>query len=180
MASASADMAAMTRATIATDTIGTGNAGNISLTVLGNLLIDGTGAFFLTGILSSSTPVAAGTNTAGNAGKVSVAAGSLSILNAGEISTHTTGAGLGGEITVIVGGDVALSSGAAISAETSGSGAGGTIALTAQGTLSMSGLTTSITASALIGSSGDAGAVSVTVIGAMGGGAAGDLLRRHP
>ena len=69
----------------------TGNAGKITVKVDGSLSIDGSGAGIITG-----TDV----GTVGNAGDVSVTAGTLSIANSGTITASTAGSGRGGSVTV--------------------------------------------------------------------------------
>jgi filamentous hemagglutinin family protein len=77
-------------------TFGPGNGGSVTV-VVGGLSIDGTGGnpVFLTGISSRANP-----GSRGQAGEVAVTAGTLSIVNNGEISSGTFGSGNGGRVTV--------------------------------------------------------------------------------
>jgi filamentous hemagglutinin family protein len=92
-----------------------GNGGNVLVTA-GHLTIDASASDpTLVGIVRGSVPpeapppspptgIVAVTQGVGHAGKISVNAGSLSILNGGTISSSTSGSGKGGDVTVNVGG----------------------------------------------------------------------------
>ncbi len=159
---------------IVTNTAGSGNAGRISVAVTGALGIDAAGAQFSTGIGTIASP-----GSTGNAGDMTLSAGSLSIAGSGGLlspspaapssnpfaglSAQTFSSGIGGSITLNVGaGPLGLTNGAVISSSTSSSGQGGALNVTAQGPLVMSDKGTAITAAALAGASGNAGSVTVS------------------
>lgn len=160
---------------IVTNTFGAGNAGQLALAVGGALSIDATGALVSTGVGSLASPGATG-----NAGNMTITAGSLSLAgSAGTpllaspeapssvpfagLSAQTLSSGNGGSIALGVGaGPFGMSNGAVISASTSGAGQGGSVNVTAQGPLSLSGQGTAITTSALAGASGNGGSVAVS------------------
>ena len=81
---------------VASNTQGSGNAGEIALNVAGPLVIDGTGRGGLTNGVSSEAAV----DVAGSAGSVRVNAGSISITNGGFVNSNTRGAGVGGSVLV--------------------------------------------------------------------------------
>jgi filamentous hemagglutinin family protein len=120
---------------IAAGTFGSGNGGNISVKVAGQLTLDGSGA---SAPSQASITSQADPGSLGNAGNVTVTAGALSIISRGVISSSTSGAGKSGNISVTVDGQ-----------------------LTIDGALSANSLT-GITAEANPGSTGNAGAVSVS------------------
>jgi filamentous hemagglutinin family protein len=142
-----------------------GNAGEVSVSITGaaNLLSGG--------------EVASTTSGLGRAGDVTLTAGSLSIdgsplspfatgLSSDALSTLSAEAG---QVTVTTSGATTLSNGGRIETSTYGPGHAGDVILTA-GSLSIDGATsplyTSIASSAEIGSSGNAGKVSITTSGA--------------
>ena len=85
---------------IASTTFGAGNGGDVSVAVSGLLSIDGISKKTpFTGITANSAH-----RNSGNAGDMSVNAGELSIVNTGEISSGTFGAGNSGNVSVAVGG----------------------------------------------------------------------------
>jgi filamentous hemagglutinin family protein len=90
---------------ISSSTFGSGDSGNVLVNVAGGLTIDGTktppGSF--TGISSQTNP-----GSMGNAGTVSVSAGAISIVSAGEISSVTFGRGNGGSVLVSVAGGLTI------------------------------------------------------------------------
>jgi filamentous hemagglutinin family protein len=118
---------------ISSSTFGPGNAGSVSVNVAGLLSIDGAG---------SSTPTEISTQTnfgsTGNAGQVSIAAGNLSIVNGGKVSSNTVGSGRGGDITVSSPFIDLNGSGSQITVGSTGSGNAGTIMVSAT-TLDMTG-----------------------------------------
>jgi filamentous hemagglutinin family protein len=116
---------------ISSDTLGPGNGGSVTVNVAGRLSIDG-----FSRITSTSSPAR---GTAGNAGEVTISAGSLVITNGGEISSDTFGPGNGGSVTVNVAGRLSID------------GSNGNPAFP-----------TGITSNANAGSTGNAGSVSVT------------------
>ena len=87
---------------ISASTFGNGAGGNVNVAIAGSLSIDGTAQNFGTGITSAS-----GTG-GGNAGAVTVSAGSLAIANGGEVSASTLGQGAGGDIMVNLAGDLVI------------------------------------------------------------------------
>ena len=86
---------------ITSSTFAGGDSGNASIKVADGLTIDGSG--LTTGIFSQANP-----GSRGNAGTVSVSAGSLSIINNGQIAVGTFGPGNGGSISVDVAGGLAI------------------------------------------------------------------------
>jgi large exoprotein involved in heme utilization and adhesion len=122
---------------IATSTFASGDVGDTTVEVSGQLTIDGskgdpnTG---VTGILSQAEP-----GSAGAAGMVSVSAGTLSIINSGVISTITFASRAAGSVTVAVSGQLAIDgsgenlavSRTGIFSQTQSGGAGGTVSVDA-------------------------------------------------
>jgi filamentous hemagglutinin family protein len=173
---------------ISSSTLGSGNAGKVSVNVAGPLSITGPRGNFPTGIVA-----AAFKEGRGNAGDVAVKAGSLSIVNEGEISATSAGTGTGGSVNVMTpgallldgmgtsgtqiaasatatqsgrggavtvdAGTLTVQGGAQIASTTAGAGIGGTVQVTAHGPLSLSDPLSGIVASAT--SSGNAGSVMV-------------------
>ncbi len=143
-------------------TVGLGNAGSIRVDVRGALSIDASGASLATGILSQ-----ADLGSGGNAGRLAVDAGSLSITDGGEISASTLGPGLGGDVSVSVDRDLRIRGGAATSIATgifsntiaAGDGPAGDVTVSA-GDLRIG---TNGEISSSTGGSAGAGEVSVTV-----------------
>ncbi len=121
---------------ISAATFGSGNGGSVSINVARQLTIDGTsgGPTIAAGITSQSFP-----GSFGNAGSVSVSAGTLSIINNGVISAATFGPGSGGSVTVGVAGGMSI-----------------------DGTGADARFLTGISSQANAGSTGNAGSVSVT------------------
>src|SRR4026207_1661178 len=78
---------------ISSGTAGPGNAGLVSVTVAGALTIDGSNAPFATGIASQANQ-----GSTGQGGMIVVQAGSLTMSNAGFISSSTAGSGNAGTI----------------------------------------------------------------------------------
>src|SRR5207253_3235701 len=99
---------------ISSDTFAGGKGGNIAVTVGGALTIDGSGTnpdIVATGIVANSEA-----GSSGNAGDVTVAAGRLSLVNGGVISSALRpfmnlppSTGNGGRIVVNVGGPLSIS-----------------------------------------------------------------------
>jgi filamentous hemagglutinin family protein len=87
---------------ISSSTSGSGAGGLVAVDVPGLLSIDGAGS----GILAI-----AASGSAGNAGDVSVSAGTLSIADGGEIAANTFGPGRGGDVSVDVVGNATLDAG---------------------------------------------------------------------
>ncbi len=173
---------------ISATTFVSGNAGSVTVSVLGQLTIDGSAETLAhTGIFSQAQP-----SSSGGGGSVSVSAGTLSIVSDGEITSSTFGKGKGGDVSVTVAGALSLdraagifsqaepgSGGAAgdvsvssdtlsivknseISSSTAASGNGGRVQVTALGPLTLSDPGSGITASATSMASGNAGSVTVT------------------
>ena len=125
-------------ATIASNTFNSGSGGSVTVTVKGQLTIDGAGApdNLQTGIAANSE--AGSTN---NAGEVTVAAGALSIVDGGSISSKALHAA----------GNLPASTGNA-----------GSVSVNVAGLLSVDGATSQITTSVDPGTIGNAGSVAVT------------------
>ena len=139
-----------------------GNAGNVTVQVLGSLIINGLGTTALTGI---ATEAAAGTR--GTAGELTVTARAMSIIGSGEVTSSTLGSGAGGDVSVNVGGLLSIdgAAGAAsppgIAAQSAGSGTAGSVTVVAN---ELSLLDGGVISSATSGSS-TAGKVSIDVTG---------------
>ena len=142
---------------------GTGDAGNVEVSV-GNALsvVDG-------GMIDTST------YTAGNAGSVSVKAGSMNVDNRSRIlftgvSSTTSGMGNAGNTQVEVRGLLSILDGAQITSSTFASGNAGTVNVSARD-ISIDGrnseLATGIVSHATLGSLGNAGTVEVSAIDAL-------------
>jgi filamentous hemagglutinin family protein len=82
---------------IASGTFGSGNGGDVFVSVIDRLTINGAGSTFLTGITSEANP-----KSMGNAGDVTVAAGTLDLIHNGQILSSTFGSGSGGDVSVSV------------------------------------------------------------------------------
>jgi filamentous hemagglutinin family protein len=128
---------------ISSSTLSSGAAGKVSVDVAGPLSIAGSGGSFPTGIVA-----AAFQGGTGNAGDVAVRAGSLSIINGGEISATTAGSGAGGSV-IVDAPQITVTSGSQISSTTAGTGKGGSVAvgMTTPGVLMLDGMGTQIAAS---------------------------------
>jgi large exoprotein involved in heme utilization and adhesion len=124
---------------ISASTFGSGDAGNVTVSITDKLTIDGAMAPAVTGIVSQASG-----RSRGNAGNLTVDAGSLYILNSGVISSSTFAPGKAADVTVSV--------------------AGG---LTIDGTLTPSSSFTGIASQADKGPTGNAGAVTVSAGGAI-------------
>jgi large exoprotein involved in heme utilization and adhesion len=147
---------------IAVGTFGPGSGGSISVDVAGGLTIDGaTAPGLFTGIASQANK-----GSIGNAGPISISAGSLSVANQGKISSQTLGTGSAGQITVAAGALSIASNGQIASAAATGSsGKGGNVAVTVAGQLLIDGTQSDQTSLTGISTqsqgSGDAGSVLV-------------------
>jgi filamentous hemagglutinin family protein len=125
---------------ISAATSGSSKGADVAITVAGGLSIDGTGrsSSFPTGITSQANP-----GSTGDAGRVSVSAGNLTILGNGKISAATFGRGNGGDISVTAGDvkiDGSLGDGASVTGITSqsflGDGKAGSVTISG-GTISI-------------------------------------------
>jgi filamentous hemagglutinin family protein len=157
---------------IASDTYGSGTAGEVNVTA-GSLIMKGGGNTFDTAISSESFGL-------GSGGAVNITAGSLSITGASTSGAGFTGissdsndtgaGGNGGDITVAVGGSIRLEAGGGISAGTFGDGIAGAVSVTA-GSLLINGANTSgftgISSQSNPGASGNGGDVAVAVKGSI-------------
>src|SRR5262249_54259764 len=145
---------------------GDGAGGDISLTAVGAIMLDGADPG--TGRVTISSN-AAGSGAAGN---VVLSAQTISLLNGGQINASTSGSGAGGNVRVtaagtilldgrgaagasgfsagtsasgaggsitVRGSDITLRNGASINAATSGSGNGGSISVIADGSVRLDG-----------------------------------------
>jgi filamentous hemagglutinin family protein len=126
---------------ISSGTFGSGNGGNVVVDVAGRLTIDGRGSHpgVLTGITSE-----ANSGGRGNAGNVTVTAGTADVVDGGEIVSTTAGSGAGGSVTVTTPGALLLDGGGiagteiAASATGAQSGPAGTVTVSA-GSLTIAG-----------------------------------------
>jgi filamentous hemagglutinin family protein len=82
---------------ISSDTFGEGNAGNITLDILGDITLAGTAS---SGNMSSGTFSTVGSQGIGKGGDITVQAGSLSITNNAALNASTAGRGNGGNIDI--------------------------------------------------------------------------------
>jgi filamentous hemagglutinin family protein len=134
---------------------GQGNAGNISVKVAGLFDIAGTNNGSVGGINSE-----VGAGTIGNAGSVSVEAGSLSLKDGSFISSSTAGQGNAKDVALAVKGSISLASGASVRSRVDG-GVGNA------GNISINSSSLSLKDSASLTSStfgrGDAGNVTLNV-----------------
>ena len=144
---------------IASSTSASGNGGNVIVDATGAIEIHGDpDALNPTGIFGDSLPGALG-----DAGKVTIHGGSITIDAVGQVTTSTDGPGDAGDVRVYAG-DIALTDGGQIASSTSGSGTGGSVAVDADSALTITGdpeleFFTGISAGAE--SEGDAGDVTV-------------------
>ncbi|MGH7095774.1 MAG: beta strand repeat-containing protein, partial [Stellaceae bacterium] len=150
---------------IASSTQGAGNGGNVTVDVAGLLAIDGESGIFNSGIGSQALP-----GSTGNAGRVVVSAGALSLTNGGIISTTTFAPGNAGDIAVSVAGAVTMDGGSSllgtgVFSNTVGinSGNAGQVAITAASLAMADGAVISTST----GGAGSGGAVTVDVAGAL-------------
>lgn len=146
---------------VSSTTVGAGNSGNVSVNVAGGLTIDGTMTpDSVTGISSQTNP-----KSMGNAGTVSVSAGSISIANGGEIASGTFGGGTGGRVSVSVSGALTIDGSTAtnltgITSETMGGTGSAGSATAGAGSLS---IVNGGKISATTAGSGKGGDIAVTV-----------------
>src|SRR3984885_8259835 len=139
---------------------GPGNGGNLSVTA---------GALDIASTASASiTNIATFTDAAGNAGAMTVHAGSLSIEGAGTnlgftgIESFSNGAGAGGAIQIDVTGAAAMANGGVISSTAEAQGNGGNVSVTAAA-LQIQGAASAVTTNIATASygSGNAGAITI-------------------
>jgi filamentous hemagglutinin family protein len=162
---------------ISGNTFGSGNGGGVSVTVAGQLTIDGTATASnsLTGIATNSE-----FGSTGNAGDVTVIAGTLSLVNGGAISSSAirsdqglpASTGNAGKVAVSTAGLLSLSgSGARIATETQAGTTGNAGSVTVNAP--QISLTTGAEISSATAGTGAGGTVAVTTPGALvlGGGA---------
>lgn len=145
---------------INSNTSGTGVGGSVTATTPGALVLDGGGGGGFTEIAASAQG-----SQSGNAGTVTVSAGTAAVQNGGRIASITTGPGRGGDVAVSTGA-LALARGGTITSDTFSSGNAGEIALTVGGALTIDGtnkgdLRNGVSSEAAPGSSGSAGTVQV-------------------
>lgn len=138
---------------ISSDALGDGDAGSVSITV-GNA------------VSMSNSSISSDTYGLGQGGNVSLSAGSLS-MNQAYITSDTAGDGNAGSVYVQVAGQTTLRNSAWISSDTYATGDAGTVTVRSGSLLiDGQGSATGISSEALVGSSGNAGLVSVEVAGA--------------
>ena len=149
-------------------TFGQGNAGNVNVKVAGAVDITGIKDGFISGISSYVD-----TGTIGNAGNITIDAGSFSLQDGAQLESSTYGTGNAGNVTVMAKDGVSLADGAYIlsTIQAGGVGKGGNISIDAGSLLLRDGVQL---VTATIGASdtqpagkGDAGNVIVTVSGAV-------------
>jgi filamentous hemagglutinin family protein len=150
---------------ISAATSGQGSGGDILVTVSGDLIINGiTNPFAGTGIFGTALP------GGGAAGRITVSAKDVSIINSGMISASTFGNGAAGEISVKANA-LTVAGGAQIASTTAGPGKGGNVDVTIANAVTLTGTgpngPSGITASALQGSAGQAGDVVLMAGGAI-------------
>src|SRR5262249_22646109 len=108
---------------------GTGNAGNVSVTTVGPITIDRSAGSTLQGIGIGSFTVGRG-----NAGRVELTAGALTLPNVGQVASISAAAGNSGDVSVDVSGPLSITGArSGISATTLASGKGGDVKVTAGG-----------------------------------------------
>ncbi len=137
-------------------TFGRGGGGNLALDVRGALSIDATGAEQVTGVMADTEA-----GSTGSAGDVTIVAGSLKIVDGGEIASGADGSsGNAGDVTVRVAGAALISgAGTGIEGNTFGTGHGGIITVRTGALFLEDGAQISVSSV----SGGAAGAVSVEV-----------------
>jgi filamentous hemagglutinin family protein len=146
---------------ILSTTFGAGPGGNVVVNVAGALVING----FAAGIFANAEP-----GSTSPAGDVTVNAGTVSVLDQGEIASDTFGSGNAGQVTVTAG-QISLASEGTISSSTFSAGNGGNVTVVATDLLSIVGppgntkILTGITSESNPGSTGNAGSVAVTAGG---------------
>ena len=145
---------------INSNTSGAGMGGSVMVTTPGALVLDGGGGGFTEIAASAQGP------QSGDAGTVTVSAGTAAVQNGGRIASSTAGPGRGGDVTVNAGA-LALARGGVITSDTFGAGNGGEIALTVRNALTIDGvnkggLRNGVSSEAAPGSSGSAGSVRVS------------------
>ena len=143
---------------INSDTGGPGNAGNIRVSAIGDVTV------------SNAGNITSDTLDSGNAGSINIIARrNLSISTEGYISSSTTDKGDAGSIEVNVTRELKIQDGGYIFADTEGTGRGGSVSVTSgKLTIDGRGAPESLTGiSSVAGSFGDAGAVTVNVMGLM-------------
>jgi filamentous hemagglutinin family protein len=110
-------------AQIASSTSGAGNGGNVTVDVTGALQIHGDpDSFGPTGIAADSLPGATG-----NAGQITVHADSLTLTNAAQIATNSSGPGIAGDILIKAQNVVVDNS--IVSSDSSGTGSSGSVVI---------------------------------------------------
>ncbi len=151
----------LNRGLISTSTFGRGAAGEVAVNASGELVIDGAGTpGFGTGIGSNANE---GT---GNAGRVAVTAGSLSLTGGGEIQSLTATSGNGGDVQVTAQGPLMVSnpgSGIIASATSTATGNAGSVMVRAPQIVITDGAEIASTTAG----KGEGGSVSVTTPGAL-------------
>jgi filamentous hemagglutinin family protein len=90
---------------VSAGTFGTGNGGNIHVTVIGPVTLDGATSDFPSGILSNSSQSTPG---GGKGADVTVKAETLTVSNGAQVSASTFGTGAGGSIHVTAAGAIDL------------------------------------------------------------------------
>ena len=80
---------------VATNTLGTGNAGEVSITARGDITVDGEDSQNPSGIASGVNP-----DAVGSSGGVTIYANNLNLINGGAVDTSTFGRGNAGNLTI--------------------------------------------------------------------------------
>jgi large exoprotein involved in heme utilization and adhesion len=143
---------------IFSNTTGSGDGGNVIVDVTGTLAITGDAdSELFTGIAAESLD-----GSTGNAGKVTVGAGSVTLAGTGQITTSTDGPGSAGDVAVN-GDSVTIADGAQISSGTSGSGNGGNIILDVTGALEIDGGGKPEDATGIVADGGTGNAGTITI-----------------
>jgi large exoprotein involved in heme utilization and adhesion len=150
---------------ISNTTFAAGNAASVTVSVSGQLTIEGSGVgpnAMPTGIFSQ-----ADLGSSGAAGNVKVSAGTLVVRNGGQISSRTLGSGIGGTVSVDTGNLTIVNDGR-IATDTLGPGSGnaGTVSVSVAGRLAIDGASqtsfTGISSRSTQGSGGNAGEVKLS------------------
>jgi len=146
-----------------------GNAGNVSITAK-DVIVEGQG--FSGFGAGSSMGILSETETSGNAGKVEITAGTVTVAKGAGITPvyisaqADLGSGSAGEVDINASGTISVFDGGVITAATGGSGNAGSVHLTApdlmiQGQDAVG--NTLITADSLAGASGNGGSIEINV-----------------
>ena len=139
-------------ATLVANTSGRGNAGNVTISAIDAVSLEGSS----TGIGSQ---VLAG--AVGDGGSIDITTGTMSVSSGATLVIDTSGQGDGGSIDITTG-TMSVSSGATLAANTSGQGNAGDVTINATDAVSLEGSSTAIGSQVLAGAVGNGGSIDIT------------------